>query len=220
VDPRLKILDFRQVKRLPALAQGKLEAPPKFPTSWPHRHSRASVPVSCRCHHRLQRRVAGDLLGGRTPMLALEFGQVQAPAARGGAEYASHPALSSGVGIARDAVGAVALAKRRDVGYGIADFIGAGCINDFHKRIIFLIPAGRATRLQARCGLAVRGAMPPWSYQKGYRKWTRHQARIDVPTYQGFGGNELPLRAVIPLQNPFPASGSALLQLVRQFGDQ
>src|ERR1035441_4185242 len=127
----------------------------------------------------LQRRVAGDLLGGRHPVFALEFGQVRAPAARGRAEYASRAPLGRGIWIARDAVGSVALAKRRDVGHYIADFIGAGGINDFHRRITFLIPAGRAARLQARCGLGARGAMPPWPCATGYRNWILHQARID-----------------------------------------
>src|ERR1017187_8589856 len=29
------------------------------------------------------------------------------------------------------------------------------------------------------CGLAARGAMPPWPCATGYRNWTPHQARID-----------------------------------------
>ena len=53
------------------------------------------------------------------------------------------------------------MAKRRDIGHVIADLVDAGCINDFHRRIIILISAGRAAWRPARCGRAVRGAMPP-----------------------------------------------------------
>src|ERR1039458_4934091 len=130
-----------------------------------------------------QRWVAGDLLGGRDPVFTLEFGQVWAPAARGRAEDASRAALGGRVRVAWDAVGAVALAKRRDVGHHIADFVGAGGINGFHRRLTFLIPAGRAARLQARCGLATRGSMPPWPYALGYPKWTQHQARIHLQPF-------------------------------------
>ena len=105
--------------------------------------------------------MAGGLLGGRIPMLALEFGQAPAPAAGGVAEGAALAQLGVGSRVVRDAVGAVALSIGLDVGHHVAHFIGAGSINDFHAKFAFLIVAGSDARPQARHGPAAGGARSP-----------------------------------------------------------
>jgi hypothetical protein len=105
--------------------------------------------------------LAGGGQGGLDPALALGLGQLDAPAVGRGAEDVSHVHLRLSPGVPRDDVGMVALAIRRDVGNHVADFVGPGSINDFHRLMIFLLPAGRAARRAARRGLAARAAMPP-----------------------------------------------------------